>query len=616
HKPIAFGAEVCEDFKYEADGFKYEDTIAMLHDFVTVETTYTQGSPVTQDGYLVFVNLGGVELDNYTVTSNTSTLTVTKAKPIIETEKNVFELDYTGSIYDFMAEINPTTTNIDGVTLSLSTASGKDGGIYPITISVAETQNFLPAEKDVTVKIRAARIGRVYYTVEDALEVGGNIVLIGNAFLSHSVTVKSGTTFTLPYREDGTFSAYSTLDYATVLRYINPRTENLLYTLTVKSGASITVVGTLAIGGEIGQAGGAYQGHTTGMHSVIELESGTQITVEENGVVDCMGGFILGEGKLLVGNGGTLKHNFVVRDFGGGTNTVGTYQKGGIAPFNIFDMPNVQVAQTVYCGATVIAYCDLYASGKHNTTAVKIVSTSGALLNLDGGAYITAKHNGAYGWDTPTLTISTYGKVTIGSIKLTVTMGVTATVDMADVYCPISYIIDLHIYGALSTSNTFKLLPGAHVTVENSGELILNSGAGLTVYTGDWQDQHQYDSDGKLITGEIPEAVTCYPYGKGDAVLMIKGALKVEDGAAIAGVISGVNGARVDVQSGATLSITTKEGIAGKPSGSLGGLTQEWHETARITKTAQLKVTGSAPVTVQAGNSYEYTDGEWTEKAI
>ena len=90
-------------------------------------------------------------------------------------------------------------------------------------------------------------------------------------------------------------------------------------------------------------------------------------------------------------------------------------------------------------------------------------------------------------------------------------MGVTATVDMADVYCPISYIIDLHIYGALSTSNTFKLLPGAHVTVENSGELILNSGAGLTVYMGDWQDQHQYDSDGKLITGEIPEAVTCYP---------------------------------------------------------------------------------------------------------
>ncbi|MDE5602009.1 MAG: InlB B-repeat-containing protein [Clostridia bacterium] len=617
HKPITFGTEVCEDFKYEADGFKYDDTIAMLHDVVTIETTYTQGSPVTQDGYPVFVNLNGVELKNYNISANNSTLTVTKAKPIIETEKTVFELDYSGRVFDFMTEINPTTTNIDGVVPSLNIASGKDGGIYDITISTAESQNFLPAEKNVTVKIRAARIGRVYYTVEDALEVGGNVVLIGNAFLTHSVAIKSGTTFILPYREDGTFSSYSTLDYATVLRYINPRTENLLYTLTVKSGVTITVVGTLAIGGEIGQAGGAYQGHTTGMHSIIELESNTEIVVDENGVVDCMGGFILGEGHLLVQNGGTLKHNFVVHDFGGGTNTVGTYQKGGIAPFNIFDMPNVQVSQAIAYGATVVAYCDLYASGKHNTTAVKIVSTSGALLNLDVGAHITVKHNGACGWDTPQLTVNIYGKVSIGSIKLTVTMGITATVDMADVYCPISYIIDLHVFGTLSTSNTFKLLPGAHVTVENGGELILNSGAGLTVYTGDWKDQHQIDtSTNQPITGEIPEAVTCYPYGKGDAVLMIKGVLKVEENAAIAGVISGVNGARVNIQNGVTLTITTKEGIAGKPSGSLGGLSQIWYETAKIEKTAQLKVVGDTPVTVQAGTSYEYSNGEWTAKEI
>ncbi|MBD5092173.1 MAG: InlB B-repeat-containing protein, partial [Clostridiales bacterium] len=55
HKPIEFGAEVPEDFKYTASGFKYDDTVALLHNVITIETTYTQGSPVTQDGYLVFV---------------------------------------------------------------------------------------------------------------------------------------------------------------------------------------------------------------------------------------------------------------------------------------------------------------------------------------------------------------------------------------------------------------------------------------------------------------------------------------------------------------------------------------------------------------------------------
>lgn len=235
------------------------------------------------------------------------------------------------------------------------------------------------------------------------------------------------------------------------------------------------------------------------------------------------------------------------------------------------------------------------------------------MLNLENEAFITVKHNGAYGWNTPQLTVSTYGKVSIGSIKLTVTLVVNITVDMADVYCPLSYIIDLHVFGTLSTSNTFKMLPGAHITVERGGALILNRGAGLTVYTGDWHDQHQYQTNGEPITGEIPEAVTCYPDGKGDAVLMIKGKLTVKSGAAIAGVISGETGAILDIQNGAILTITTKEGLAGKPSGSIGGLTQIWYETARIEKTALLKVVGGTPVPAQAGTKYLYGHGRWGE---
>lgn len=606
HAPIVFGDKVPTDFAFSASGFVSGDTDALLEG-MTAETTYTQGAAV--GSYSVFVNPNGTTLENYSLQTSPSQLLVTKATPIIEAEKSVFELDYIGRSYDFKAEINPNSTNIDsGAQLTLDIPTGKDGGIYAVTVTSPETANFNSATLAVTVKICAAKLGRSYFTVEDALERGGNILLIGSAFISHTVTVKSGTTLTLPCREDGTLSGFSDIKYHTMLRYLDPRTEHLLYSLTVKENVTLTVYGTLAIGGMIGQNGGAFEGHTTGMHSIVELSDNAKIEVESGGKVDCNGGFIVGNGTLTVFGGGTLKHNFVVRDFGGGTDTVGNFQKGGIAPFNEFDMPNVQVAQTVKNGATVIAYCDLYASEKHYVTEVTVIAQSGALLNLGSSGYITAKHNGATGNASPKLSLSTYGVISIGSLKLKIPFLMSdITVDMADVYCPISYIIDLHIFGDLSTSNRFKLLPGAHVTAEKGGSLILQSGAGLTVYTGDWIDQLSHDSSGNPVTA--PYGIVVYPSGKGDAALLVEGSLRVETDAAIAGAVLGKEDAYVSIQSGVTTQITTKQGFS--KSGSLGALTQVWVETARITKTAQLKAADNSLINLQADKNYVYKGGEW-----
>ncbi len=614
HAPIVFGSPIPTDFAYTADGFAFADGKELL-DSLTFSTDYNQISPVSQEGYDVYADVYGLNLANYDIKTVSSKLTVIKATPTILVEKDVYELNYTGNEYDFKAEIGAISTNFDeNSDLLYDSPRGKDGGVYKVTITSPETDNFNSATAVVTVKILAAKIGYSLYAVEDALEKGGDILLIGNAFISKDAVLKAGSTLTLPCREDGKAYEYGYADFDTKSYYLNPLTDEVTYILTLGSGVNMQICGTLIIGGEIGQANGRYNGHTSGAHSVLDTAVGSQITIYEFGVVDCIGGFITGQGELTVNDGGTLKQNFTVIDFRGGTSTVGSYQKGKIAPFNIFDLPNITVQQTVYSGAKVVAHCDLFAGGQHNITDVNVVANEDALLNLGQDAYIVAKHNLSYGDIAPDFTMATYGDITVGSIKITIKVMISATVDMADVYCPLSYIIDLHVYGTLTTKNTFKLLPGASLTVEKGGTLNLLKGAGLTVYTGDWKDQLSLRTDGKPITESRPGEEARYPHDKGDATLLIKGTLNVSSEAAISGIIQGDDGATVTIENGCALTITTKEGIAVKGEGILGTLNQIWHETAVITKTAILRNGDGTEFSADADSTYAFADGKWNAR--
>ena len=611
HSPIAYGSPVPKDFSFTANGFKFNDNISLLKS-VNVATTYTQRASASQK-YEIFVDLKSINLKNYEISTVSAQLTVTKAQPqiILPFDGNLL-LNYTGDMYDFRAELNPQTTNTDeNVKISLDMICGSSGGIYNIKLTTAETENYLQATAMATICILSAKIGNALYTLEDALEVGGNIMLIGDAFLTKNAQIKQGTKLTIPCREDGTLYAYASIDYNTANRYLNPLTESLLYELTLRNGSTLTVNGTLEVGGEIGQHGGSYQGHTTGMHSIVQCLENSSIIVNNGGIIDCIGGFIIGDsGTLTVNEGGTLKHNFAVLYFRGGTSTVGSFQQGGIAPFNVFDMPNVQMEQRINHGATVIAHCDLYASGNHNTADITVVDTDNALFNIaDKNSYLLVYHNRAFGTAAPRMSVSTYGNVRIGSLKLTINFIVEVTVDMAEVICPLSYIIDLHIFGNLAVANRFKLLPSAHITVENGGELILLDGGGLITYTHDWEDSTFVDFEGNPISGPLPGSETWYPHDKADAFLMILGKLTVQSGAFIAGNVRAQNGAELILSDGAVTSATSIEGVAVAGAGG-----QVWHKTAVITKTLAGINADGISTALEAGNTYRYIDGEFQKQ--
>ena len=99
-----------------------------------------------------------------------------------------------------------------------------------------------------------------YSSVASALSSarsGHTVMLIADAALTSSAEVKSGVTLLVPYKnaneatEDGTADNASKIFGTDVYR-----------TLTINQGVTLTVKGTLTVGGIIGYPGVYYQGHT------------------------------------------------------------------------------------------------------------------------------------------------------------------------------------------------------------------------------------------------------------------------------------------------------------------------------------------------------------------
>lgn len=124
----------------------------------------------------------------------------------------------------------------------------KDGGVYTLTATISETTNYIAQSLDVTLKVKAATVGSVNYTVEDAVAQGTTATLFGNAFIANDLTIPSGTTLILPSDQDGS----NTFDPAA--SYINGANETVInndgyvkYTLTIFKDATVNISGNILI---------------------------------------------------------------------------------------------------------------------------------------------------------------------------------------------------------------------------------------------------------------------------------------------------------------------------------------------------------------------------------
>ena len=519
------------------------------------------------------------------------------------------EYDWSGSAisFDTVKAIIKSDNTDNGFVISVAIAapSGvteiKDGGVYTLAVSITETANYKAEVINPTLKVKAAEVNGVKYTVEDAVEKGGTVTLAGNAFVASNLTIPSGTTLILPSSLDSS-TQIGTPTYVTenstdgVNGFVDNSSEYIEHKLTVISNVNIIVNGNILVQGILGRRGQGLSGHTSNKHSQIIVDQNSTITFKSGATLDTRG-YIKGTGSAIFESGSTLYSPFVVHDFRGGTSTVGSYNNGNIAPFSRYEMPNVQCHSTIYSGSTVTGYCGLWIdhNNEHKTSKITIIASSKALLNLTSGR-IEKTYNAG------TTTLNVYGDITGGSLTMKISVSIlSATVDTSKVLFPLTYLQNINIIsGTATVKYGYKLLPGFSINIATGATLNIESGGKIIAYDNSWNDE---------AGGGVGYY---YPNNKGDAQIVVGGTVNVKSGGAIAGAIIGNANGSVALNSGCSISITSSEGYGKSKSDKwYDKLNAIYIETASIQKTATFKNSDNTTVNGEVGKTYTYNGTSW-----
>lgn len=380
-----------------------------------------------------------------------------------------------------------------------------------------------------------------YVTIESALrnaKSGDKVYVIPgtNPIINQSCVVKCGVELFIPYESETWENRESSgiANFAdSTTSYVNTYRKN---EVKINSGVSLTIEsgGSLYIGGQTGNTSQPMQGHTSGKYTQITLYDNAQII--NYGNVKCFG-YIKEQSKdnnsKFLSYSGEVYSPLVVYDYRGGTSTAGVYKSSDtgapISPFNVLDMPNIQVYSAYYYGTNLFGYVNLYtgqasmsAAGatvtikaRYNYEEIKVISsnTEVGIFELSSGGYITTKfntyfdnNNNCLTKNTLTTTLDLYNNATFNVMSLSINAANDVTVDPSileivakpiiqgllnttitteDVYFPVSYKMDITLHeGNFKSEGKLKFLPGSKITINNGANLTLND----TIFYTDFID--------------------------------------------------------------------------------------------------------------------------------
>lgn len=540
-----------------------------------------------------------------------TTVTLVLQKATVTLAQNLFEFNF---VNDASYEISTTVryNNIEVTepyTLTFVKNMFSAAGTHKTTATLT-SDNFALSDNVVYVKVKGVKVGNNYYTIEDALfnsksgdtvefisaakEVSFAPLDIATAIYADNAyrTVKAGVTLKLASDEDSSAKIGKPTYGNGVGNYVDTDSSKIKYKLILNESTVLEVYGNILIQGLLGVNGPGLSGHTSGNHSQI-INNGT-INLNSGANLD-LRGYIKGAGTIEARSGAIVYSPFVVYDYRGGTNTATVYRKGKIAPFRIYEMPNIQCNYSILYGAEHKGYLDLYASDKHRSAVATIFGTGTAMMIMeDSTAHITTTYErtgNLIGETTLTMT----GKVKMGVLKIKVTT--TVTVAMNEVRFPMPWNFTFNVGDGLNPTtftlpDDYKMMTGATVNVKKSATVNLTGT--LLIY--------------KSFT-DTPFGGTVYP-NKGAAKLNVEGVVNATGG--IAGEIFGSNGGKVVIGNNAILSITEKEGDSGD--------TKAWqalidagtfYERATISEVATFVNADNSTVAAATNKTYNYNNGTW-----
>lgn len=545
---------------------------------------------------------------NYEDFETKVTLDLQKAK--VTLAQNLFEFNYDGASHEISTTVRYNNIEVtEPYTMTFEKNMFSAAGTHKTTATLT-ADNFALSDNVVYVKVKGVKVGNNYYTIEDALfnsKSGDTVEFISAAkevsFAPRDVaeaiyvdnayrTVKAGVTLKLASDEDSSAKIGKPTYGNGVGNYVDTDSSKIKYKLILNESTVLEVYGNILIQGLLGVNGPGLSGHTSGNHSQI-INNGT-INLNSGANLD-LRGLIKGAGTIEARSGAIVYSPFVVYDYRGGTNTKTVYEKAKIAPFRIYEMPNIQCNYSILYGAEHKGYLDLYASDQHRSAVATIFGKGSAMMIMeDSTAHITTTYErtgNLIGETTLTMT----GKVKMGVLKIKVTT--TVTVAMNEVRFPMPWNFTINVGDGLNPTtftlpDDYKMMTGATVNVKKSATVNLTGT--LLIY--------------KSFT-DTPFGGTVYP-NKGAAKLNVEGVVNAIGG--IAGEVHGINGGKVIIGNKAILSITEKEGNSGS--------TKSWQAligagefvtVATISEVATFVNADNSTVAAATNKTYNYNNGTW-----
>ena len=343
-----------------------------------------------------------------------------------------------------------------------------------------------------------------FAAVVRAARSGDTVLLTKDATLSTDLTIPAGVALVVP------FSASDETGYqmgTTACTRPTIATRNAFRKLTVEAGKTLTVNGTLIVGGVQHAKDQNAQGQTSGDYA--EIVCNGTVQVANSGALTVYGK-ITGSGTTRVANGATVKIPYLVTDYAGGTNTDALYGAKSF-PFGQYATINVQNTMVVEGGASVVGMTSLFFWGSIHQQNIDLIGTASGLIYLPVGSTLTATYDAGKAVKTKVgnIDLQDFGKTT-----LTISGGATGgKFDLSGygstgMYLNIPYTYDLVLKnGSYQMANLYRIMPGAAVTVAENATL--NVSGGLQVADG-WQQADKsgksYPSSGVLATNSFSQS--------------------------------------------------------------------------------------------------------------
>lgn len=539
-------------------------------------------------------------------------VTLDLQKATVTLAQDLFEFNYDdGASHEISTTVRYNNIEVtEPYTLTFEKNMFSAAGTHKTTATLTADNYDLPKNTYVYVKVKGVKVRNNYYTIEDALfnsksgdtvefistakEVSFAPLDIATAIYADNAyrTVKAGVTLKLASDEDSSAKIGKPTYGNGVGNYVDTDSSKIKQKLILNESTVLEVYGNILIQGLLGVNGPGLSGHTSGNHSQI-INNGT-INLNSGVNLD-LRGYIKGVGTIEARSGAIVYSPFVVYDYRGGTNTKTVYEKAKIAPFRIYEMPNIQCNYSILYGAEHKGYLDLYASDKHRTAVTTIFGKGTAMMIMeDATAHITTTYERiGNGIGETTLTMT--GKVKMGVLKIKVTT--TVTVAMNEVRFPMPWNYTINVGDGLNPTtftlpDDYKMMTGATVNVMKNATVNLTGT--LLIY--------------KSFT-DTPFGGTVYP-NKEAAKLNVEGVVNAIGG--IAGEVHGINGGKVIIGNNAILSITEKEGNSGSTSAAealvnLG----EFVTVATISEVATFVNADNSTVAAETNRTYNYNNESW-----